>query len=197
MKKKDVMKNRTIKEIVTEKTIDSLLCPSIGTEKESEKDKILFAFFKKAVNQTAGCSLDGGLKKLPSSLDGKKMGRRCKSIAGDGSLERVDLSSDFFTISDKFILSEIVSLLNPAITCVYCGTTDEFYFYDRTVVKPYGLFFKSVVTDLIKITSIGSLPMEVKIKNSSLNLWNEQNSENFQALKKALRALESKNLVSA
>jgi hypothetical protein len=196
MKKTEVLKNRTIKEITTEKAINSLLCSSIGTEKESEKDKILFDFFKKSVKQTAGCSLAGGLKKLPSRLDGKKMGRRCKSIAGDGSLERVDLSSDFFTIADKFILSEIVSLLNPAITCVYCGTTDEFYFYDRTALRPYGLFIKSVTTDLIKITSIGREPMEVKIKNSSLNLWDEQKSVFFQAFKKALEK-ETKNKVSA
>ena len=194
MKKKDVIKNRTIKEIVTEKAINSLLCLS---EKKNEKDKILFAFFQKAKRQTAGCSLDGGLKKLPSNLGGKKLNRRCKNIAGDGSLERVDLSSDFFTISDKFILSEIVSLLNPAITCVYCGTTDEFYFYDRTALRPYGLFFKSVTTDLKKIISIGGDTMEVKVKSSSINLWNEQNSENFQALKKALQTLETKNLVSA
>lgn len=185
MKKTEVLKRRTIKEIVTKKTVNSLLCGNLGEwDAKGEKDKILFAFYEKALKQSAGCSISGGLKKVANIYE-KKLSRRCKDIAGDGSLERVDLSSDFFTISDKFILSEIVSKLNPSITCIYCGATDEFYFYDRKDVKPYGLHVKETNEEVKKISSLADEKDTVVVKTTTVELYEPRLIELKEALGRA------------
>ena len=186
MKKTEVLKRRTIKEITTEKAVNSLLCNNLGEwDAKGEKDKILFAFYEKAMKQTAGCSISGGLKKISDYIYEKKLSRRCKDIAGDGSLERVDLSSDFLTISDKFILSEIVSKLNPSITCIYCGATDEFYFYSRETVQPYGLHVKKVNEEVKRISSLADEKDSVVIKTTTIELYEPRLVELKEALERA------------
>ena len=186
MKKEEILKRRTIKEILTEKAINSLLCHNLGDlDTKGEKDAILFAFYQKALKQSAGCSIAGGLKKIADNIYGKKLSRRCKEIVAKGSLERVDLSSDFLTISDKFILSEIVSMLNPSITCIYCAVTDEFYFYDRKAVKPYGLHLKKVNEEIKNISSLAGEKDTVVVKTTTVELYEPRIIELKEALERA------------
>ena len=186
MKREEVLKRRVIKEVVTKKTIDSFLCKNLGAlDAKGKRDAVLFSFYQKAMKQTAGCSISGGLKKIADDIFGKKLSRRCKAIANDGLLERVDLSSDFLTISDKFILSEIVSMLNPSITCIYCAVTDEFYFYDRKAVQPYGLHLKKVNEKIKNIFSLAGEKDTVVVKTTTVELYEPRLIELKEALERA------------